>query len=128
MQRRIIWTAIAFSTLVYGIVAYATERNFTLQPLQLALRRPIVIVLYVVAVVIYLAALMTSGRSREGLPARDTADDSTRFVVQLALFDAVAILGLCAAFVIHDWRLYLPLWLLTLIGVARAYPAETAAR
>ena len=119
--RRIIWFAIVFSTLLYGVLAYATERNYTLQPIARTMERPVVIGLYVIAIAVYAVALLVGRRS-------EASSGSSQFIVSLALFEAVAILGLCAAFVIHDWRLYLPSWLLALIGFVRTYPAPAPAR
>ena len=123
-QRRLIWIAIVFSTLLYGVLAYATERDYTLQPLSLAMRRPVVIALYAIAIAIYAAALLTSS----AMDARSSGPDGRRvstpasFIVRLALLETVAIIGLASAIVIRDWRLYLPAWILALVGLFNSYP------
>ena len=112
MQQRLIWFALVFSTFLYGVLAYATERNYRLQPIELMLRRPFVIAAYVIGIALFFLALRMS----------------QRFVAQLALLDAVAIMGLLAAMLLRDWRIYLPAWGLALIGFVRVYPGEDAAR
>jgi len=133
--RRIAWSATAFSTLLYAIVAYATERNFRLQPLELALRRPVVIFLYVLAIAFYFAAFAVAlpapaeDRAVETITASDplasssaTAAGRARFLIRLALLDLIAIMGLLAAFALHDWRIYLPAWALAIVGFLRSSP------
>ena len=112
MQQRLLWFALVFTTFLYGILAYATERNFRLQPIELMLRRPFVIVAYVIGVALFILAMRMT----------------QRFIAQLALFDVVAIMGLLAAIVLRDWRLYLPAWGLALVGFMRVYPSEDTAR
>ena len=112
MQQRLVWFGIVFSTLLYGIVAYATQRNFRLQPIEMMLRRPLVIITYAIAVVIFFAATAITSRTMQ------------RFILQLALFEAVAVMGLLAAMLARDWRLYLPAWGLALIGFVRTFPGE----
>jgi hypothetical protein len=115
MQQRFLWFGLVFSTLLYGILAYATQRNFRLQPIEMMLRRPLVIIVYAIAVVIFFAASAITSRTMQ------------RFTLQLALFDAVAIIGLLAAMLARDWRLYLPAWVLALIGFVRVFPGEVEA-
>jgi hypothetical protein len=122
MPRRLIWSAIVFSTLLYGILAYATERQYTLQPFSAALRRPIVIVLYLIALAVYGTAFVVSNAM-----LRNAGASAGAFVAQLALFEAVTILGLVAAFIGHDWRLYLPAWMLALVGFFTRYPSDATA-
>jgi hypothetical protein len=115
MQQRFLWFGLVFSTLLYGIVAYATQRNYRLQPIEMLLRRPLVIIVYAAVVVIFFAAIAITSRTMQ------------RFIVQLALLDSVAILGLLAAMLARDWRIYLPAWLLALIGFIRIFPGEVEA-
>jgi thiamine transporter ThiT len=112
MQQRLLWFALVFTTFLYGILAYATERNYRLQPIELMLRRPFVIAAYVIGLALFFLALRMS----------------QRFVVQLALLDAVAIMGLLAAMLMRDWRIYLPAWAFALVGFVRVYPSEDTAR
>lgn len=108
MQQRLLWFALVFTTILYGIFAYATERNYRLQPIELMLRRPFVIAAYVIGIALFFLSLRMA----------------QRFVAQLALLDAVAIMGLVAAILMRDWRIYLPAWGLALIGFVRVYPTE----
>jgi thiamine transporter ThiT len=112
MQQRLLWFALVFTTFLYGILAYATERNYRLQPIELMLRRPFVIAAYVIALALFFLALRIA----------------PRFIAQLALLDAVAVMGLLAAMLLRDWRIYLPVWGLALVGFVRVYPSEDTAR
>ena len=52
-----------------------------------------------------------------------------RLVITMAIFESVAIFGLLAAFLTHDWRLYIGPWVLALVGFIRAFPrGESEAR
>lgn len=131
--RRFLWFAIVFSTLVYGILAYASQRNFTLQPVSAALRRPIVLAIYLIALAVYAAAFLAPAAiarhgAAGGTPRSAASASLAATAVRFALLEAVAILGLAAAFVIHDWRLYLPAWALSLAGFARSSPWSGDAR
>jgi hypothetical protein len=106
MQQRLLWFALVFTTFLYGVLAYATSRNFRLQPIELMLRRPFMIAAYVIGVALFFLALRMT----------------RHFIAQLALFDAVAIMGLLAAMILRDWRIYLPAWGLALVGFVRVYP------
>jgi len=112
MQQRLLWFAIVFSTFLYGVLAYATSRNFRLQPIELMLRRPFAIAAYLIALALFFLAWRMS----------------QRFIAQLAFLDTAAIMGLLAAMILRDWRLYLPAWGLALIGFVRLYPSEDTAR
>jgi hypothetical protein len=51
----------------------------------------------------------------------------TKMIAALALFEACAIYGLVAAFFARDWRLFLPTWIVGLIGMLRVYPSGDSA-
>ena len=114
--RRIIWFALAFSTLIYAFIAYTMGQPQ--RPFEESARQPITIACYVLAVVVFFLAPVVSRRVPE--PAR--------MIIGLALSEACAIFGLLAAFIAHDWRLYIPAWIVALIGFTRYFPSveETA--
>jgi len=119
LQQRMIWFAIAFSTVVYFVIAYVfgphPEASF-----DAAAADPIVIACYVLAFLAFLASLFIPR-----LLVR--APEQTRMILALALSESAAIFGLVAAFVHHDWRLYVAPWVLALIGFTRVWPQERIA-
>lgn len=120
-QRRVIWFAIAFSTVIYAVIAYI-EAPTPAGPLEGALRNTTVLGLYGVAIAAFVTAFAVRAMLRDA-PSR------TRLVVSLAVFEACAIFGLLAAFLQRDWRLYLAPWALALIGFFASWPSgepETA--
>lgn len=117
-QLKLIWFAIAFSTVVYAGIAYATnpapEGSF-----EAALRDPRTLAMYFAALSAFIAG-MSVPRFLQNAPAQ------TRMVVVMALFESCAVLGLVTAFLVHDWRVYLAPWALSLIGFIRAWPGSEA--
>jgi hypothetical protein len=116
--RRIVWFALAFSTLIYAFLAYTMGQPQ--RPFEESARQQITIVCYVMALVMFFLAPVVTAR----MPLQ------IRMVVGLALSESCAIFGLVAAFIAHDWRIYVPAWIVALIGFTRYWPGEdeTAAR
>ena len=112
---KVIWFGIVFSTVIYAVIAYATlgtpEGSF-----DGALKSQYTMILYAIGLATFVGALVLPGMLRS--PAR------TKLVVALALFESVAIYGLMAAFLARDWRLFVPAWIVSLIGMMRAYPSD----
>ncbi|HVR39096.1 MAG TPA: hypothetical protein VMU84_08360, partial [Thermoanaerobaculia bacterium] len=77
---------------------------------------PIVLVLYGAALVTYLFSYIA--------PSRVVAHPQTRFIMRLALTEAVAIYGLIAALIAHDWRIYIGPWIVAIVGFMQAMPSE----
>lgn len=113
--QRILWGAIAFSTVLYAGIAY-TLAPVPEQPFETSVRDTFTMLLYGMAVVMFFVAMIVPRR----LPA---APPRMKMIVALALFEACAIFALVAAMVHHDWRLYLPGWALALIGFVREWPS-----
>jgi hypothetical protein len=114
-QRKIIWFAIFASTFIYAVIVYSTskpDRTF-----EESFRQPLVIPMYVMAVVEFFLALVL-------VPKIVRSSGRNRMIVSLAVYEACAIFGLMAAFIAHDWRLYLGPWALALIGFMREWPAD----
>ena len=116
--RRIIWFAIAFSTVIYAFIVYTMGQP--LRPFEESARQQLTIICYVLALVMFFLAPVVSRRLPE--PAR--------MIIGLALSEACAIFGVVAAFIAHDWRIYIPAWIVALIGFTRYWPGaeETATR
>lgn len=120
-QLRVIWAAILMSTIVYLVILWTSmhDRPFT-RSLENALRDPVTIGAYVLAIVVYFAAFMVSG----SIERRRAADSRRAAIIRFALLEAVCMVGLVLAFLEGDWRLYLPTFVLAFIGFARSLPRE----
>ena len=121
MKRRIIWVAILTSTLIYGFILYIVTKPYPQAPLADVLKQPIVLALYVVGLGTYIASFVVSTIIEQ----RGKAD--VAFIVRLALLEAVTIYGTVAAFIMHDWRVFIPPFVLTFIGLARVFPQAAGA-
>jgi len=116
---RMIYVAMLVSIFVYAIVGWLILRTqLHVVPLLQVVQSPLAIGLYGLGVVTFLMAGPISG-----VIARRT-QPRIGFMVGLALLESIAIEGLVLGFILHDWRLVAPLWLLSLIGFAQSYPAE----
>jgi F0F1-type ATP synthase membrane subunit c/vacuolar-type H+-ATPase subunit K len=116
MQNRILWFAIACSTVLYAVVAYsispAPNRTY-----EAAVKNPLVLVMYLAALSAFAAGNIVPAILK-GAPAR------TRMILALAIFESCAIFGLVASLLLQDWRLYLGPWALAAIGFLRVWPSE----
>ncbi|HUR83351.1 MAG TPA: hypothetical protein VM733_21510 [Thermoanaerobaculia bacterium] len=119
-QQRIIWFAIVMSTLIYLFLLYMLMPGFP-PDFDASVRTPPVPILYGVALFLF---LFTWFGLRRILPGRDSRQ---LLIVHMAMFEAVAIMGLLSAFLVRDLRLFLGPWALALIGFIREFPRETAA-
>ena len=115
-QQRIIWFAIVFSTVIYAVIAY-TMAPVPPRPFEESLRTTFTILFYAVAFVSFIAAMLMPDR----LPQSASRQ---KMIVAVAMFEACAVLGLVAAFVQQDWRLYVPTWIAALIGFVREFPRD----
>jgi uncharacterized membrane protein len=119
-HERILWGAIAFSTVIYAIVAWSMAPSPE-KPFETSLHDTTTLVLYAAALMMFVTAMLVPGMLR-------SADARLRMIVGLGMFEGCAIFGLIAAMLHHDWRLYLPAWALALIGFLRVWPsAEVSA-
>jgi hypothetical protein len=115
-QQKIIWFAIVFSTVMYFVVAYMLV-PVPAQPFEQSVRSVLTLAMYVPAFVVFLAALVVPGMN-QALPPR------TKMIVAIAMFEACAIMGLMAAILQKDWRLYIPTWIAAVIGFIREFPRD----
>lgn len=113
-QTRIIWFAILFSTVIYAGIIY-TLHGHPEGTFDAAVRKPLVLPFYGAAFGCFMAGLV-------GFSALRERDPRAGLIVRLALFEATAIMGLVAAMLAQDWRLYLPTWAVAVIGFVREWP------
>ena len=115
-QDKLIWFAIVFSTFIYAAIIYTLHPNPE-GAFEDGVRKQMTLVLYGLAFASFVAALVIPPKLRG--PAR------LKLVVGLALFEACAVYGLLAAFLARDWRLFVPAWIVALIGMWRLYPSAS---
>ena len=115
-QQKIIWFAIVFSTVMYFGVAYMLAPAPAL-PFEQSVRTVFTMAMYASAFAVFLAALVIPGLMRP-LPRQ------TKLVLAMALFEACATMGLMAALLQKDWRLFIPPWIAALIGFIREFPRD----
>ncbi|HEV7768745.1 MAG TPA: hypothetical protein VGQ76_27380 [Thermoanaerobaculia bacterium] len=113
---KIFWFAMAFSTVIYFAVLY-TMFPVAPRPFEESLQNIQTLVLYGVACASFFAGLVVPGQLVKAPP-------QTRMIITLAIFESCAIYGLLAGFLQQDWRLYIPAWVVSLIGMARAFPKD----
>ena len=115
-QRKLIWFAIVLSTFIYAVILYTLSTSWP-RPgsLDAALRDPRTIVLYIVAAGDFLLGSVFARLPRLA---------PVRMIVACAIYEAVAIFGLLAAFLARDWRLFIGPWVLAMIGFAMEFPRD----
>jgi multisubunit Na+/H+ antiporter MnhF subunit len=118
-QQRVIWFAIVMSTVIYLVIALQLAPNAGGDFDASASRMPAP-VLYAVALGVFLFAWFVAPRVIRAPNAQ------TRMIIHLSLFEAVAVFGLMAAFLAEDWRLYLPAWVLSVVGFIRELPRDSS--
>lgn len=114
LVQRAIWAAIAASTAIYALIIFMIAGN-PQGPLGDAFRAPLIVPLYIMAAIAFVAGLIVPAILR-------TAPDRLRMIMALAIFESSAVFGLMAAFLGHDWRLYVAPWVLALVGFSRVFP------
>jgi len=109
---QIIWLALVTATCIYGVIDYVVIGHLVhLQTFEQELRSTPVLALYAAAALTFLGAFALKATRRRQI-----------FIARLALFEAVAIYGLIAAFLTNDWRLFLPTWALSMLGFVQTLP------
>jgi len=114
---KVIWFAIVFSTFLYAAIVYTIAPNPEGTFGEAVKRNQLTLILYLVAFAEFVAASVVPSLMRS-IPER------TKLIVALAMYEACAIFGLVAAMFDRDWRLYIPTWVLALIGMLRVYPKQ----
>ena len=119
-EQRIIWFAIFMSTVIYLVVIKSVAPD-AVGDYDAMASKPPVAMLYGIALIVFLFTWFVAPRVFAGKDARQ------RLIVQLALFEACAVFGLLAGFLVRDWRVYLAPWALAIAGFIRVFPRETEA-
>lgn len=115
--RRVLWFAIAFSTVIYAGIIYFITHQQVQGSYEDSLKHPFVLPLYALGLVTFLITMFVMGRFKLG-------NAQAGMIVRMALYEAIAVFGLVAAFVTHDWRVYLAPWALALMGFVREWPSS----
>lgn len=112
---RIIWFALAFTTVIYAVIAFLMGNPPRFASFDESIRDLLVLILYGLAAVMFVIGTVMYSVYRNRPP-------QLRMIVALALYESIAIYGLMACFFRHDFRLYLAPWALALIGFIRVFP------
>jgi len=115
MPRKAIWLAIFASTVIYAVIVFTIARE-PQRTFNESLRLPLVLAMHAAALVTLAMSFLVPPRISHPRP---------RFIVRLALTEAVALYGVMAAILAHDWRLYLGPWAIALIGFLQAWPSSS---
>ena len=115
-QARIIWFALFASTFIYAGIDYYLLEPLTTKLFDESLRNQYTLILYAMAAVAFVTGTILS-RNESRPPLQ-------RMIIALSTYESCAIMGLVAAFFVVDWRLYVPTWVLCLVGFARMFPAR----
>lgn len=143
-QLRLIWLAIVSSTIIYGLIAWLVIEPTTdtsTEKLYSFVSNPLSFVLAIAAMAAFFASIVIPGmmiRSRRtarqpGVPAgtggnRESSETVTAMIVRYVLLEAPAVLGLLGAFILQEWRFFLPFGALSLLGLALTAPTEALIR
>lgn len=116
--RLVIWFAIAFSTVLYLVLAITLGG----EPgdFEQAARSSYVPVLYGLALACFLFAWFV-------VPRVVKSSAQVRMIAAMAMFEGAAVFGLLAAFLTKDWRIYLAPWALAIFGFIRELPRGESA-
>lgn len=144
-QLRLIWLAIVASTIVYGLIAWLVIESTTdasTEKLYSFVSNPLSFILAIAAMGAFFASIIIPGmmiRSRRQRPqppdiqavpggTHVSSEIVSAMIVRYALLEAPAVLGLIGAFVLQEWRFFLPFGALSLLGLAMTAPTEPLVR
>lgn len=113
---KVIWFGIVFSTFIYAAIIYTLAPNPE-GSFEDAVKQQLPMILYGLAIVTFVIALVIPNFLVRS-PAR------LKMIVSLALFEACAIYGLMAAMIVRDWRVFVPTWIIALLGMWTRYPSS----
>lgn len=141
---QLFWVALFAAVLVYGAIAWLVAGESVSpvgQRLEDWLRNPVALALYLLGVADFILAFVIPRmiprlRPRAEAPAPTAAPSAfaiphevtTALIVRYAMLETAAILGLVAALLLRDWRLYLGLGGLSLVGFLLSFPSERLVR
>ena len=144
-QLRIIWLAIVSSVIIYGLIAWVTiEHNAeaSTEELYSFVSNPLSFALAIAAMAAFFASILVPGmmirsrrhdrRSALSTPPASAFDVTpevlTAMIVRYAFLETPAVLGLVGAFILGEWRFFLPFGFLSLIGLALTLPTTSFLR
>jgi hypothetical protein len=137
---RVIWLALLTSIFMYGVVIYVTAgRTDQSQPIQAAFSNPIILVLHAMGAGMFILAfivpsivlrrLSANEHVRAPVAAAPSVSACPRvrvvLIMKWALIESAAVVGLMAAFIAIDPRLFLPLGGLAVLGMLITYPSDS---
>lgn len=138
---RIIWGALLFTILIYGLLAFMAVRNPAPGPFESAFSNPIVLVIQIIGAGMFFMAFVMSSLllRRHAGPRAPTAPVTPgvvsvtphmrlALIVRWAMIESAAIFGLVAAFLAQDPRVFLPLGGLAIGGMLMSYPSDERLR
>ena len=114
-QDKVLWFALVFSTVIYAGIAYALYPN-PQGSFEDAAKQPTTLVFYGLAVSSFIFGLT--------LPGRLPGPFRKKMIISMGVFESCAICGLVLAFLAHDYRLFIPTWLIALLGMWKMYPTN----
>jgi hypothetical protein len=130
---RVIWMALTIAVVIYAVLAFTMVPIRQDVPFASYANNPMFVVLAIFGVVMFglsfvVPALMLrtvpSGTARPA-PSFPQARTRARLVVRWALTETPAIFGLMAAFIGRDARLFIPLGVLSVVGMLMSYPSDS---
>jgi hypothetical protein len=113
-QDKVLWFALVFSTVIYAAMVFVLYPN-PAGSFEDAARQQTTLILYGLAFASFVAGLVAPTVMRG--PAR------VKMIVAMAVFESCAIYGLLAAMLARDYRLFVPAWIVALLGMWRMYPS-----
>lgn len=131
---KVIWGALVYSQLMYGVVIYLTQREYLDAPF--ATDHPMFMNTVVMAVAAFAAAIFipaslleTAKRKMKdqasgGGQTNYVAAYFTPWIVRMALFEAVTIFGLTFVFQSHIPVAFVPFAVVGLLGQVSQFPSE----
>ncbi|HEX8153020.1 MAG TPA: hypothetical protein VF698_07850 [Thermoanaerobaculia bacterium] len=111
---KLIWFAMLAAVAIYVVLAWTTIREPAGISVVQALEIQPVPILYLLALVMLLAAMFLPRLLHPGM----------RLIIRWALLEAVVIFGLIAAFIVREPRLVLPPAVMALAGFLTSFPSD----
>lgn len=145
-QLQIIWFAITSSIAIYGVIAFvaipanpdhSSERlyGFVANPMSYALAIAALMAFFASYIIpgLLVRNQRSSERTTVSPPTATSAFEiapevMTALMLRFALLEAPAVIGLVGAFLMKEWRFYLPFGVLSLIGLVLTFPTASLVR
>jgi F0F1-type ATP synthase membrane subunit c/vacuolar-type H+-ATPase subunit K len=112
----LIWFALMMSIVLYGVIALVMTPVGG-QPFDAPFSHPIILMLHIAGIGMFVMSFVLSS-----ILMKRSNDVRTPMIIRWAMIESAAVLGLMAAFIGNDLRLFLPLGALAIAGMLLAYP------